>query len=590
MTICQNCKNNFEVTEKDREFLTMLKVPEPTFCAPCRMVRRFAFRNERSLYKRKCDLCHKESIMQYPSDAPFPVYCKSCWWSDKWSPAIYAKEYDFNRPFFQQFRELFLSVPRCGLRHQGNIINSEYTNSVTDMKNCYLVFATTRAEDSRYSGWVNGSKQMQDCFAAIKSERCYECIDCTNCYELLYSRESTNCRSSWFLQNCINVTDSIACVNLRNKQYCIFNEQYTKEEYEQKRNEMDLESRKGIQALREKFEIFRKGFIVPALVNRRSIDSSGNWLEDCKDAQESFNCQNLEHARHCHSVFTAKDCMDYCQWGAGAERVYEANSCGMQVANLKFASECWIGVTDCEYVISCHNSSKNLFGCVGLRNAEYRILNKQYEPGEYSQMIESIKKQMDEVPYADEGGRIYRYGEFFPSEFSPHAYNESLSQEFFSITPGEAAALHLPWRDAPRRRYAITMSADSIPESITEVRDDALKQIIACNHKGDCLHQCTTAFRLIPEELAFYRSFNLPLPQLCPNCRHYERLALRNPMHLWPCVCACPGSSTHAHGEVPCQNQFESSYAPDPRYAEGFGEASRPEKVYCIECYQQEVA
>jgi hypothetical protein len=31
-------------------------------------------------------------------------------------------------------------------------------------------------------------------------------------------------------------------------------------------------------------------------------------------------------------------------------------------------------------------------------------------------------------------GRIYKYGEFFPSELSPFAYNETTAQEYYPLT------------------------------------------------------------------------------------------------------------------------------------------------------------
>ncbi|MDD5146800.1 MAG: hypothetical protein PHN39_03645, partial [Candidatus Pacebacteria bacterium] len=106
--------------------------------------------------------------------------------------------------------------------------------------------------------------------------------------------------------------------------------------------------------------------------------------------------------------------------------------------------------------------------------------------------------------------------------------------------------------------------------------------------RGDCNEQCTTAFRIIPQELQFYRKMNLPLPRLCPNCRHYQRLKQRNPLKLWKRQCQCVGeksqngvytnTTSHNHGSDPCPNTFETSYSPD-----------RPEIVYCEECYLKEV-
>ncbi|MCC6323723.1 hypothetical protein IT400_02935, partial [Candidatus Nomurabacteria bacterium] len=45
--ICQNCKSNFIVDIDDFSFYQKMKVPIPTWCPDCRMVRRLAFRNER---------------------------------------------------------------------------------------------------------------------------------------------------------------------------------------------------------------------------------------------------------------------------------------------------------------------------------------------------------------------------------------------------------------------------------------------------------------------------------------------------------------------------------------------------------------
>ena len=97
-------------------------------------------------------------------------------------------------------------------------------------------------------------------------------------------------------------------------------------------------------------------------------------------------------------------------------------------------------------------------------------------------------------------------------------------------------------------------------------------------HKGDCNEQCTEAFKILPEELQFYKRNNLALPRLCPNCRHYQRLQKRNPLKLWHRSCMCEKTKHANHLDIRCPSEFETSYAPD-----------RPEIVYCEKCYQQEV-
>ena len=44
---------------------------------------------------------------------------------------------------------------------------------------------------------------------------------------------------------------------------------------------------------------------------------------------------------------------------------------------------------------------------------------------------------MDEIPYIDNKGKIFKYGEFFPIEIMPFAYNDSVVYEYFPLTKKE---------------------------------------------------------------------------------------------------------------------------------------------------------
>ena len=94
---CQNCKQNFVIEPEDFAFYEKIKVPAPTFCPECRMVRRMLWRNERALYKRKCDATGKDIISIYSQDKPLKVYDQKYWWSDNWDPMEYGRDYDFSK-------------------------------------------------------------------------------------------------------------------------------------------------------------------------------------------------------------------------------------------------------------------------------------------------------------------------------------------------------------------------------------------------------------------------------------------------------------------------------------------------------------
>jgi hypothetical protein len=287
-------------------------------------------------------------------------------------------------------------------------------------------------------------------------------------------------------------------------------------------------------------------------------------------------------------VVQAKDVMDYSQWGAASEKIYEAVSVGRQCANVQFANECWDQLIDSQYCMNCHSSS-NLFGCVGLRKKEYCIFNKQYSKEEYEDLKRKIIEHMKAMPYVDQKTRSYPFGEFFPPDILPFAYNESIAQEYFPLTQVEAKAKGFRWRKDDEKDNRSTIAGQDLPETIAEVSDAILKETIGCPHDRKCNHQCTRAFRVIPDELQFYRKFNLPLPKLCSNCRHYGRLAQRTPLKLWPRECQCAGgksqsgayenASAHFHGQGACPNKFETAYAPE-----------RSEEAYCLQCYNAEVA
>lgn len=130
---CNNCHAEFSIEPEDFAFYNKIDVPPPTWCPDCRQMRRYAWRNERTLYRRSCDLCGKSAVTIYSQNCPFKVYCPPCWWSDKWDAGASAREFDFSRHFFPQFQELQREVPRIALLTK-NSVNSDYTNHSNNNK------------------------------------------------------------------------------------------------------------------------------------------------------------------------------------------------------------------------------------------------------------------------------------------------------------------------------------------------------------------------------------------------------------------------------------------------------------------------
>src|SRR3989338_3888987 len=131
---CHNCQASFLIDASDFAFYEKMKVPPPTFCPECRMIRRFLFRNEHVLFRRKDSITGKEMFSGFPPQADITVYEKEYWWSDAWDPMDYGKDYDFSRPFFEQMRELMNVVPRPSQNVMYNV-NCDYVNNLGNSKN-----------------------------------------------------------------------------------------------------------------------------------------------------------------------------------------------------------------------------------------------------------------------------------------------------------------------------------------------------------------------------------------------------------------------------------------------------------------------
>ena len=167
--ICQNCQKDFTIEPDDFGFYEKIKVPPPTFCPECRYIRRLLDRNEYNFYKRKCDATGKDIISIYRSDVPFPVYEQEYWKSDAFNAKQYGRDFDFSRPFFEQYEELRRMVPHIALVNS-NSPNSEYTNQANNNRDCYMLVTSGDCDKCMYGSWCGHTFFSVDCYMAGKKE------------------------------------------------------------------------------------------------------------------------------------------------------------------------------------------------------------------------------------------------------------------------------------------------------------------------------------------------------------------------------------------------------------------------------------
>jgi len=544
---CNNCQKDHQASQKEIDFLKKIELPLPKLCTECRMQRRFAFRNERKLYHRKCDLTGKQIISIYPQDSKYKVYDQHEWHSDKWSASDYQRDFDFSKPFFEQFDQLMKDTPKISVFTSQNE-NSDFTNGAQQDKNCYMLFVSDHNEDCYFSYGIDSCTDCNDCMNCFKCTLCIECIDCADSYNLAFCTNTHNCSDSYFLSDCKSCKNCFGSFGLRNKEYYFFNEKLTKEEYEQKFKEYQLNKYENQENLKQWFYKQTKNKQVNQYYEGNSNnDVTGDHIVRCKNCINCFDSANLEDCGNLIFSFNSKDCFDGHVVVDNSELCYDIVSVINQY-NTQFTYCSWYSKNSM-YIDHCISCS-DCFACSGLRKAKYCIFNKQYSKEEY----EILKNKI--IEHMKQSGE---YGEYFPIELSPFPYNDTVAQEHFPITQNEAIEKGWKWIEAQEELNTYQGPESEIPEDIQETNEDVTEKIFLCETSK-------TPYKIIKQEFGLYQKHNLPLPHKCFNERHLERIQKRNPLKLWDRSC------------MKCGIELKTTFSPD-----------KTNTIYCEKCYLETI-
>lgn len=526
---------------------TKINPPLPVHCPDCRSQIRTCHRNEQSLYKVKSAHSGKDMVALYDETptwgAPYKIYSQEEWRSDAWDPMSYGRSFDFSKTFFEQYAQLQRDVPRMALISIGNE-NCDFTTGTGYCRNCYLINSSENCEDCYYGKLLQKCKNAVDCSYLYGSELCYECFSVYDSYNCQHVSFSQNCQDCFFSSNLRGCKNCCLCTNLDHKEYHFLNQPLAKEEYERR-----LAAFRGSFERTEQMKKLRSDMMVKMIRKFANIvngeNCTGDYIENSKNCLDCYDVTESEDCRYVCVGVNVKDNYDCSNMYLKPELCYDT----LGTIEVHTAAYCLFvfhsqRMLYCDYCFNC----SDCFGCSGLTRKKFCVFNTQYTEEEFNALVPRIIEHMK---------KNKEWGLYLPPKFSAFGYNETLANEYFPLSKEEATKRGFHWRDADRRNFKAQTSA--LADNIKDVPDSITQDILACT-------ACKKNYRIVPQELAFYRSNVLPIPRTCPDCRHVERMKLRNPRKLWTRSC------------MKCKKEIQTTYAPE-----------RPEKIYCEDCYRAEV-
>lgn len=557
MAQCTICSTEFTVAPEDQTLLRKFDAPEPQYCFHHSLQRRMSYRNERHLYKQVCESCGKHILGMYSPASQVHVFCKECWFSDSWDPINYGREYDPTRPFFEQFFDLFYSVPQYNLYQIGENENCDYSNYVVGSKNAYLSFSNIESDGSVYSKNVDYSKDCVDNFQVANSELLYDCVNVRESYHCAFLTRSQNCTDCYLGRDLTDCQDCFGCVNLKHKRFYWFNEPLNEEEYRKRFSEAFSDRAHLLQYVKQCTEHDKSNPVEYAMI-RKSEQCIGDVMSSSRNIRQGYQLRETENSGDLFRVYNSKE-VYRCSYQKNGEYSYEVMAGpGMSYSvSLSMCPE-----TENSFYSHFCQSASSVFGCVGLRNKRYCILNTQYSKEGYEVLKAEIVSNMKAAG---------EWGEFFPERYSPHGYNDTIAYEYFPLTKEKAMNRGWRWEEQQGGTFGKeTIQPEAVPNAIEQTTNSITKEILRCT-------SCNKNYRIQPKELESLHSHHLPVPLTCQDCRFAERFKRDNLPCLYHRQCMCTQHHSE-HTGSPCPVEFETPYAP-----------SRSEMVYCHSCYQAEV-
>lgn len=131
----------------------------------------------------------------------------------------------------QEFHEMKMIAPRKEHNNEKSI--NAFGDYIKNSKDIYFGLWVGNSENLSYAEGVINSRDSYDLLGGDNNELCYELVNIweEDDFGCKFSMLVDNCQDVELCDSCRNCRNCFGCVGLKNKEFCIFNTQYTEEEY-----------------------------------------------------------------------------------------------------------------------------------------------------------------------------------------------------------------------------------------------------------------------------------------------------------------------------------------------------------------------
>jgi len=443
-------------------------------------------------------------VSRFPeSDRIGNVVKYSQYYEQEWNSYINGHPYDPSRPFFEQWKELWMNVDATNMINFFMSENSDYGDVVSKSRNVYLsTYVVNGNEDVVYSYGVkdNCSRIFNSSIISDGCENIYNSLGVSHSFEIIYSRYIANSSHIWFSTNLQGCSHCLFCNGLENKSYCISNKQYSKEEY--------LELKQQYLSEKGKFHDYYEQICRIPSQHVASSNVSGHYAIESHDVENAYFPYRVNTWRNLINVGGSEGNTDiYDVVNGGWPELH--NICGVNgiAINTQYAYlSCHI--PNCHNVYYCFYSESCSYclWCIGLKNKEYCIFNKQYSREERHQKVNEIFENMEQSG---------EFGEFFPSSINPFYFNDTVAaliEDFdrdeivgdWYMRRDEEIKVDIPeWMDVVS--HSELSSFEQTVDANYTIDESILKKVI----RDEEWHN----YRIIKMEYDFLIKYWLPLPR-----------------------------------------------------------------------------